>query len=533
MINPLDIPEIGFAICQQCSRRSLCRLALVSKYWHAVSDFLLWESIPGLVCLLSLMPEDAWEVNNVRSPGGLFFQFKRVFRFRRPLTPKDWEPVLRRSLAVRVLDQTALGRRRVVYTQDAIDVIAACPPHGKLCPELRRLDIRASGLFSTNSSSHLASVLISPTMTSFTLSLDAGCSVPADCSALAQACPRLRTLVIRERVGDPKYINAIINAFHRHPTLDRVTLHASGPSDALEVVAGLPSLTTLEVQSLTRVVPVLNMPHPTRLFTALTSLTLEGCTFAIVCAMMCAWDWRPIRVLVLEAVVYESAWDFRILMQHIRAHCDPSALTNLTIHGHNPDEVDVWPLTIRDLAPLPRLPNLVQSFVTVPYSDVLSDSDWGEIVARFPSIQAFRLQTEDLDDNVARVSTLESLLHFANGCPRLQFLCLPIARVIAPPDYALRLQSPQQSLAVLDIMWGITIEDADDAVNFLNSAFSGLGTVVCATHRSTADGHGFEEQDDADEPWARLKRGVEDNFEKRRTSLRTDISDTTQEIRHK
>ena len=79
MPSPLHIPEICLAICQECRQRDLCRLVLVSKYWNAIANVLLWESIPGVVCLLRLMPQDVWEIIDQKPPGVYFLQYRRVF----------------------------------------------------------------------------------------------------------------------------------------------------------------------------------------------------------------------------------------------------------------------------------------------------------------------------------------------------------------------------------------------------------------------------------------------------------------------
>ncbi|KAI5831857.1 hypothetical protein K523DRAFT_160555 [Schizophyllum commune Tattone D] len=518
MPSPLHIPEICLTICQECRQRDLCRLALVSKYWNAIANVLLWESIPGVVCLLRLMPHDAWEILDQKPPGVYFLQYRRVFKFRRPLTPEDWHPVLERASYVRVLDQTALGRRRVSYFHDVIDAIAACPPGQRLCPELRKLDMRLSAFFSRTS--QISDIILTPTLTSLTITLDADCTVPQDCSMFAASCPNLRTLVIREH-GNTQYTEAVMTAFHLHSHLEHVSLHTYSPSTALGVVAHLPSLTKLGLQSLSRPPSELNIAHHTGLFTSLTSLFLEACASGTVCAMMRAWQWRPIESLELEAVPYKSPDDLRHIMQHIHDHCEPTALQKLVITTHNPFEIaGARPVLLRDFDPLPVLPNLAHVDISVPFVDMLTDSDWAQIVPRMPALEVFILRPDEdgtgFHDEEARTSTLEPLLYFARGCRRLRELSIPLGRVLVPPNFSAEREPPQTALTSLDIQWATAANDIDAIVAFLAAVFPSLHkleTSCCWTRHDALD-------EDYGEPWSSLKKAFSDDWRRRNPKVR-------------
>lgn len=55
-MNPLDIPDICYVICQQSEKADLCRLTRVSKDWYSCANPLLWERIPDISHLLALLP---------------------------------------------------------------------------------------------------------------------------------------------------------------------------------------------------------------------------------------------------------------------------------------------------------------------------------------------------------------------------------------------------------------------------------------------------------------------------------------------
>lgn len=65
------------------NRRTLSRMALTCKTFHGPADEVLWEELPGLRPLLSLLPEDAYRIPKKRvccngngedeMPGGMHY----------------------------------------------------------------------------------------------------------------------------------------------------------------------------------------------------------------------------------------------------------------------------------------------------------------------------------------------------------------------------------------------------------------------------------------------------------------------------
>ena len=56
--------EIRLAIGNNADRQTLCSLSLVSKAWMAVTNELVWRSLPSLLPLLGLFPDDSREIHS-------------------------------------------------------------------------------------------------------------------------------------------------------------------------------------------------------------------------------------------------------------------------------------------------------------------------------------------------------------------------------------------------------------------------------------------------------------------------------------
>ena len=56
--------EIRLAIGNNADRQTLCSLSLVSKAWMAVTNELVWRSLPSLSPLLGLFPDDSREIHS-------------------------------------------------------------------------------------------------------------------------------------------------------------------------------------------------------------------------------------------------------------------------------------------------------------------------------------------------------------------------------------------------------------------------------------------------------------------------------------
>ena len=71
--------EICLNIAERADTRALYSLSLVSKAWFAIADEHLWSSLPSLLPLLKLFPEDS------RDTGMAFRRVSTVVRdIRRP-----------------------------------------------------------------------------------------------------------------------------------------------------------------------------------------------------------------------------------------------------------------------------------------------------------------------------------------------------------------------------------------------------------------------------------------------------------------
>ncbi|KAL1711755.1 hypothetical protein EV715DRAFT_297738 [Schizophyllum commune] len=96
----LAISEIGLLVCEALDRRTLGRLARVSRFWRTVAEDVLWrDRLTGMQPLLASMPMGAyqWDLSRTIWGGRVMTGMDIYFH----LSPDELRDVLKRSKFVR------------------------------------------------------------------------------------------------------------------------------------------------------------------------------------------------------------------------------------------------------------------------------------------------------------------------------------------------------------------------------------------------------------------------------------------------
>ncbi|KAI5892981.1 uncharacterized protein SCHCODRAFT_02498874 [Schizophyllum commune H4-8] len=435
----LHVPEILLEIARDegLGKGDLYNLSLSCKLWRDIAEVVLWKDMQGFMPVLATIP-------------GLYTRENLAVSMEldRAIRPEDW-------LGERVQQRRSLVTRLVMpceYWWDVQSAIAACPPpEGLLFPNLRQLTVVPMTPYD-NRGLHpgLFDLLVSPTVSSLHLVDLCGIHI-SDPRACIFRFPQLTDLRVKENLqatvdgeDDEGFAFAVVDAAGRLQDLSTVDLSLKAAFESshlkdLSAVRALRSLALIPYED------VLMMLHSGRA--------------------------RPLEMVELTVTLHTSR-ALLDLTSALRNHSAPSTMREITI---KPDYWDPpsWKLTLALLGPLSTFPHLTRvEFTNYPLD--LSDADVMRMAEWWPDLRVLRIDQYRSIPNPATL-TLNSLIHLAHGCAKLERIDLPLhARNV--PDVAGTIGGSASFVVALDV-GNAPIGDPAEVAGFLRNIFPGVKEV--------------------------------------------------------
>ncbi|KAL1752146.1 hypothetical protein FB107DRAFT_293389 [Schizophyllum commune] len=519
-----------FPILRKLWPQDLGALRLVCKGWYPDADQEFWSHVAHIVPLLRLLPEDAWAEDTIELPPGAYGRQRRNLRITRPLEPQDWESVSKRARFVRA--QCFVDLTFMLCSPSLVDAIVAYPPPSvPLFPNLRSLTVQPI-IRQIPAHQRLADILY-PYGTITWINSPTSDAHFFDPGQLADKYHDLT--MIHVGVGDERYPlrNDIVlsdaeitqrcevrlaRALAACRRLREVTLYLgdAGPI-APEIILALSKSTTirdlrLEFQSLAADDVCIPESWSFPRFPALRSIAIFG--------LPLQRAWR-----LLGSTGRDSVGDISIdqdpdcrqqppfsvesrdmLLSIFRSIHDQYApyrsLRALSLEGtHPPDMI----LEFSDIELFAVFPHMTDFALNFEFAQVLiTDRDCEEIASQWPCLRSFHIggSAGHAECGACPTLTLRALLAFAERCPQLAYLTLPMDATMVPtlqPDADGR--APRywalQELAVQDS----PIVSGGELGAWMAATFPGLRRVL---FRSPEEDH--DDVDRRRDEWDRVKK---------------------------
>ncbi|KAL1703632.1 hypothetical protein EV121DRAFT_292148 [Schizophyllum commune] len=475
--------EIRLVIGKNADRQTLCSLSLVSKAWMAVTNGLVWRSLPSLLPLLGLFPDDSREIHS----GSV-----ATVTFHRTLTMQDWEPVLARSRMVRAIDMALFSDTRkpeVYYDRSTLEALIACPAPSLFLPHLEHLVLPfdafsssqdlAEAVYMTLLSSHLITFGVSRPRISRSRNTEHGEQSEWETHLLegiAQACPKVSDLVLNADVPS----SSLCTALEHWTCLRAVRVTFAGRVDLdriLGVLRGLPSLHSVEIDFATGSTE-LTSPPTHGACPPLEELIMVSVDIPLALAIMRGLGIRRLKVLrLLRVEEYYDQRDAEMLeiMQYIGSE-GSSALSHVELRF----DKSYCDLSLEHLSPLSAFRNL-QYLALSGGNSIIAEAEYDDCARWWPELRTFKLDVTRDDAGCVECS-LNVLLAFAEHCSHLEFLTVPLDAVKSPPAIPQSLRHP--SLISLDVLEGAEIKDLRQVALFLYNLFPNLEEVLTSCRES-------------------------------------------------
>ncbi|KAI5886809.1 uncharacterized protein SCHCODRAFT_02553861 [Schizophyllum commune H4-8] len=469
--------EIRLAIGENADRRTLCSLSLVSKAWMAITNELVWRSLPSLLPLLRLFPEDSREIQHGSTA---------AVKFRRPLTAEDWEPVLERSRLVRAIDMALFSgtpQPKVYYDRSVLEALIACPAPSSFLPHLESLVLPfdaftsskdlAEAVYMTLISSHLTTFGVSQSQSLRSRDTEHGEQTEWDTHLLegiARACPKVSNLVLNANMPS----SSLCTALERWTCLKVVRVTFAGQVDLdriFGVLRWLPSLHSVEIDFGSGYTE-LTSPPTCGTYPPLKELTVMNVDIPLALAIMRGLGIRHLKVLrLLRVEEYYDQRDAEMMemMQYIGSE-GSSALSHVELRF----DKSYCDLSFKHFSPLSALRNLRYLAISGD-NTVITEAEYSDCARWWPDLRTFELDVTRAGAGCVECS-LNVLIAFAEHCPHLEFLTVPLDATKSPPAIPQSLQ--HLALISLDVLEGAGISNLRQVALFLYNLFPNLEEVL-------------------------------------------------------
>ncbi|KAI4526934.1 hypothetical protein K525DRAFT_187990 [Schizophyllum commune Loenen D] len=340
------------------------------------------------------------------------------------------------------------------YDRTTLEALAACPSPLSFLPALKTL-ILPDDIFS--SAKDIAEAVY-PTLLS----------------------PRLASFGILQRVSngrtfdwDPPLLEGISRACPKVARLSIDVMQLVGRFDLshiLGILRGLPNLLSLEID-LKGASAELTDPPIHNACSLLQELTVSD-TGALLAFAITRWfGIRHLRLLRLQYIQgrYMSDTDMLEMMQYIGSQ-GSSTLSHVEFRLADGYDCELSPECLSPLSSFRDMRYLAIS----GYDSLLTEADYSDCARWWPELRTFELDVTR-DDGCIRCS-LEVLLVFAEHCPHLNSLTVPLDAIKTPPAIPQSLR--HLSLLSLDVLEGAEINDLRQVALFLYNLFPNLETVA-------------------------------------------------------
>ncbi|KAI5895837.1 uncharacterized protein SCHCODRAFT_01170147 [Schizophyllum commune H4-8] len=441
----LAISEIGLLVCEALDRRSLGRLARVSRFWRTVAEDVLWrDRLTGMQPLLASMPMGAyqWDLSRTMWNGRVMTGMDIYFH----LSPDELRDVLERSKFVRHINFD--------YRNCVVDLV--------IFMKLSRLAGSLSTLF--------------PALRSISITMPK--------RYIMNFTPRRPPVLARLGVGTVSlslHVRRLLVAFSQVPNV----FVGSGPAH-----------------------PSVISPHNTSAATYPNVLHFHEVPVDTLLHIMCPGSPRNLRQLRVDWPLRVTQKGFRDLIDAISDVCSSLSHLEIRIDNVVSEDgkqrkeggrMYITPGLFLRLSPLRELTHLD---IEGALRSHMSDADWVIAVRPWPLLERLHvvprtLRPHTIHSTLARVPrcTMQAVLDIVAACPRLTALGLPGIDCATLPScewtqsaqMVHRPQSlyPLRSLCVSDS----PVNDPGALGLFLSQAFPGLARLSygeCACHHAQA-----------------------------------------------
>ncbi|KAI5886808.1 uncharacterized protein SCHCODRAFT_02590127 [Schizophyllum commune H4-8] len=474
--------EICLMLCEMLDKHTLSSLTVLCKAWRDLANGPLWRTLPSLTPLLKLFPEDSRARTRF---------FSDDVKFIRTLTAQDWDLVLTRSCLVKAIDanmvpEIRFSQRR--YNDSVAEALSACPLPSTFLPRLNWLVLPYDAFAPTNKSEAAYLTLLSPQIRTFGISnrFLSGKNTEWDISSLdkiVRACPKVSRLSFGVLVPE----QALCPALGSWTCLNAVQVKVPEHSDCgriLEALYNLPALRSVALY-LYNVKQAVEMPSASNESPPLEALTLTAATSSLCCAIMQYFGIRHMKSLRLWCMGVEHLGpehtdealfeEIQQVMQYIGSNGSAN-LSHVEVELDNQETELAFEL-LSTLAPLSGMEHLTLSGGA---SDI-NDADCETFARWWPSLRIFHLKASRRFDECVGC-TLDALLPFAEHCPDLQSLTLPINATKSPP--LIRQPLENSSLTCLDVLHGAEIMNHRQVALFLYELFPNLEEIRLSKEES-------------------------------------------------
>ncbi|KAI5825990.1 hypothetical protein K523DRAFT_395970 [Schizophyllum commune Tattone D] len=461
--------EICLMICEILDKRALASLTAVCKAWKHLANGPLWRTLPSLTPLLRLFPEDSRTRTRFLSDN---------VTIRRALTAQDWDLVLTRSCLVKAIDEDIVPEiryLRVCYDATIVDALSACPLPSLILPSnaFAIATNKAEAVYLTLLSPHIRTFGSSGPRTNY-LSGRAAEWDTLSLERIVRFCPKVSHLFVGARIPE----GTLYLALETWTCLNAVRVKVSEHFDCEHILKALH-----QVPALRSVPSAYNESPP------LEELALIGATSSWCCAIMHCFGIRHLKSLRLLCMAVE--------------HLGPDYTDEELFEELQDVEFDnkETKLHFGFLSPFAPLSGLEHLTLAGGASDI-DDANCDDCARWWPRLKAFHLKASRKFDECVGC-TLNALLPFAEHCPDLQSLVLPINATKTPPLIYRPLR--HHSLTYLNVRRGAKIKNHRQVALFLYEIFPNLEDLWPSEEGSDED---MYVKDPEDEIWYLVREAI-------------------------
>ncbi|KAF7355847.1 hypothetical protein MVEN_00913200 [Mycena venus] len=389
------------------SAQTLAGLARTCKAFRDPALDLLWKSQCTVMNVLNCMPGDIWEVLDDTDA--------EEVRLKRAVLPTDWERPLIYSHRVRHFQY----QLSYSYPDSAAfyEMLRMCLPPEPLFPNIESL------LWETSDAALLPHfrLFIGPRLTSLTVSTFQSASHLSLLPTLATQCPLLQEVCILTSDGLPGHCEAVSFFVKQLTHLESLEVPCLD-SVALDHLAKLPVLDLVHLHDQTPLSPVLELASQTEVPSScdIDMLTLTVTDARAATDVLARLHASPICSLVIQFPKNTSADAVQEIYNGVAANCNHASLHTLSIAlppaGTTDTAADPEQIALHAVPGTHLFPTFLAHNAHVTAAEIARA--WPRITSLDLAGSAFL--------HVPPRTTLRALLSFAQLCPHLWRLSLPI-----------------------------------------------------------------------------------------------------------
>ncbi|KAK7044488.1 hypothetical protein R3P38DRAFT_3176739 [Favolaschia claudopus] len=494
----LQVVEIVSLVCEEIEKRSLPSFARVCKAFNDPALDVLWRHQDSLGNILRCMPAGIWEELYDADEDEI------TWLMNRPVLLSDWERPLVYAHRVKSFNYDGRfpypvsGRPTSAGFLKSLELCFPWKPF-KLFPNLQTLSFfsRSEGTF------EYIRLFLGPQINDLYLARPQTAAHLSLLQTIAAECPLLKDLEIQYPNQELDYkatFSALVLELDR---LESIILPCLD-NFALEHLARLPGLKSLTLENQTVMNSFSAGISDDIIFPSLQTLHITGEVVEAIFPLLTLMTHAPLRDLDIGIAETVTAKRLAALYSAIIRYCRTSytSLERMNYcHGLGvgtaiPSHTDIPTYLVQGSQILSLAPfrNLSVVFLTAPLGFDLDDAIVGDLAQTWQHICELSIYSTFYVNHPSRI-TLKGLLSFAQHCPHLRSLALPLDATISTPaseaDANAGRRIQQNSLLCMIVMRS-PIADPLLVADFLSSVFPKLNSILTdkTFHDPEADGPG-------------------------------------------